>query len=64
MAFLMLDKVLAPELIAGVVESSVRPYALEHRLDVDRILLDYIKVLLFSLLHKVFLPLSSVKFFS
>ncbi|KAG7318542.1 hypothetical protein KOW79_018297 [Hemibagrus wyckioides] len=46
MAFLMLDKVLAPELIAGVVESSVRPYALEHRLDVDRILLDYIKDLL------------------
>lgn len=50
MAFLMLDKVLAPELIAGVVESSVRPYALEHRLDLDRVLLDYIKVLLFSLL--------------
>lgn len=46
MAFLMLDKVLAPELIAGVVESSVRPYALEHRLDLDCILLDYIKDLL------------------
>ncbi|XP_053510250.1 kinetochore-associated protein 1 isoform X3 [Ictalurus furcatus] len=46
MEFLMLDKVLAPELIAGVVESSVRPYALEHRLDLDRILLDYIKDLL------------------
>ncbi|XP_060762821.1 kinetochore-associated protein 1 isoform X2 [Neoarius graeffei] len=46
MAFLMLDKVLAPELIAGVVESSVRPYALEHRLDLDRVLLDYIKDLL------------------
>lgn len=48
MAFLMLDKVLAPELIAGVVESSVSPYALEHRLDLDRVLLDYIKVLTFS----------------
>uniref|UniRef100_A0A8B9JK31 Kinetochore associated 1 n=1 Tax=Astyanax mexicanus TaxID=7994 RepID=A0A8B9JK31_ASTMX len=46
MAFLMLDKVLAPELIPGVVESSVRPYALEHRLDLDHILLDYIKDLL------------------
>ncbi|XP_046697965.1 kinetochore-associated protein 1 isoform X3 [Silurus meridionalis] len=46
MAFLMLDKVLAPELIAGVVESSVSPYALEHRLDLDRVLLDYIKDLL------------------
>ncbi|XP_060739087.1 kinetochore-associated protein 1 isoform X1 [Tachysurus vachellii] len=46
MAFLMLDKVLAPELIAGVVESSVRPYALEHRLDINHILLDYIKDLL------------------
>lgn len=50
MAFLMLDKVLAPELIAGVVESSVRPYTLEHRLDLDRVLLDYIKVHLFSFL--------------
>ncbi|KAF5904768.1 kinetochore-associated protein 1, partial [Clarias magur] len=46
MAFLMLDKALAPELIAGVVESSVRPYALEHRLDLDHVLLDYIKDLL------------------
>ncbi|KAL7836428.1 hypothetical protein AOLI_G00277120 [Acnodon oligacanthus] len=46
MAFLMLDKVLAPELIPGVIESSVRPYALEHRLDLDQILLDYIKDLL------------------
>lgn len=48
MAFLMLDKVLAPELIAGVVESSVRPYALEHRLDLDRVLLDYIKACILS----------------
>ncbi|XP_066511842.1 kinetochore-associated protein 1-like [Hoplias malabaricus] len=46
MAFLMLDKVLAPELIPGVIESSVRPYALEHRLDLDHVLLDYIKDLL------------------
>ncbi|XP_062873879.1 kinetochore-associated protein 1 [Trichomycterus rosablanca] len=46
MAFLMLDKVLAPELIASVIESSVRPYALEHRLDLEHILLDYIKDLL------------------
>ncbi|KAI4889407.1 hypothetical protein NFI96_034091 [Prochilodus magdalenae] len=46
MAFLMLDKVLAPELIPEVIESSVRPYALEQRLDLDNILLDYIKDLL------------------
>ncbi|TSW89619.1 Kinetochore-associated protein 1 [Bagarius yarrelli] len=51
MAFLMLDKVLAPELIAGVVESSVRPYALEHRLDLDRILLDYIKLVMDAVLE-------------
>ncbi|XP_026865073.2 kinetochore-associated protein 1 [Electrophorus electricus] len=46
MAFLMLDKVLAPELIPAVIENSVRPYTLKHRLDLDHVLLDYIKDLL------------------
>ncbi|XP_009300259.2 kinetochore-associated protein 1 isoform X2 [Danio rerio] len=46
MAFLMLDKVQAPELIPAVVESSVEPYALENGLDLDQTLLDYIKDLL------------------
>ena len=44
MAFLMLDKVLAPELISSVVENSVRPYALEQNLDLNKTLLRYIKV--------------------
>ncbi|XP_076843285.1 kinetochore-associated protein 1 isoform X2 [Brachyhypopomus gauderio] len=46
MAFLMLDKVQAPELIPSVIENSVRPYALKHRLDLEQVLLDYIKDLL------------------
>ncbi|XP_073716353.1 kinetochore-associated protein 1 isoform X1 [Misgurnus anguillicaudatus] len=46
MAFLMLDKIQAPELIPAVIKSSVRPYALENRLDLDQTLLDYIKDLL------------------
>lgn len=44
MAFLMLDKVQAPELIPAVIKSSIRPYALENRLDLDQTLLHYIKV--------------------
>lgn len=46
MAFLMLDKVQAPELIPAVIESSIEPYALENGLDLDQTLLDYIKDLL------------------
>uniref|UniRef100_A0A4W5NLQ1 Kinetochore associated 1 n=1 Tax=Hucho hucho TaxID=62062 RepID=A0A4W5NLQ1_9TELE len=45
-AFLMLDKVPAPELIPATVESSVRPYSLEHQLPLDELLLQYIKDLL------------------
>uniref|UniRef100_A0A3P9QBQ0 Kinetochore associated 1 n=1 Tax=Poecilia reticulata TaxID=8081 RepID=A0A3P9QBQ0_POERE len=45
-AFFMLDKVPAPELIAATVESSVRPYAEEHALPFDELLLQYIKELL------------------
>lgn len=43
-AFFMLDKVPAPELIAATVETSVRPYAEEHTLPFDELLLQYIKV--------------------
>ncbi|MEQ2307623.1 hypothetical protein AMECASPLE_020196, partial [Ameca splendens] len=46
MAFFMLDKVPAPELIAATVESSVRLYAEEHKLPFDELLLQYIKDLL------------------
>ncbi|XP_061116053.1 kinetochore-associated protein 1 [Conger conger] len=45
-ALLMLDKVLAPELIPSVIDSSVRPYALAHQLSLDDLLLQYIKDLL------------------
>ncbi|XP_064209384.1 kinetochore-associated protein 1 [Anguilla rostrata] len=45
-ALLMLDKVLAPELIPSVIESSVRPYSLAHQLSLDDLLLQYIKDLL------------------
>uniref|UniRef100_A0A8C4E9R5 Kinetochore associated 1 n=1 Tax=Dicentrarchus labrax TaxID=13489 RepID=A0A8C4E9R5_DICLA len=45
-AFLMLDKVPAPELIAATVESSILPYAEEHEIPFDELLLQYIKDLL------------------
>lgn len=53
MAFLMLDKVQAPELIPAVIKSSIQPYALENGLDLDQTLLQYIKVTvtLLSVVH-------------
>ncbi|KAJ8005659.1 hypothetical protein DPEC_G00120230 [Dallia pectoralis] len=45
-AFLMLDKVPAPELISATVESSVRPYSQGHQMPLDELLLQYIKDLL------------------
>ncbi|XP_036954379.1 kinetochore-associated protein 1 [Acanthopagrus latus] len=45
-AFFMLDKVPAPELIAATVESNVQPYAEEHEIPFDDLLLQYIKDLL------------------
>nr|XP_019956518.1 PREDICTED: kinetochore-associated protein 1 isoform X3 [Paralichthys olivaceus] len=45
-AFFMLDKVLAPELIAATVENSILPYAEEHDIPFDELLLQYIKDLL------------------
>uniref|UniRef100_A0A8C9YCM8 Kinetochore associated 1 n=1 Tax=Sander lucioperca TaxID=283035 RepID=A0A8C9YCM8_SANLU len=45
-AFFMLDKVPAPELIAPTVERSILPYAEEHGLPFDELLLQYIKDLL------------------
>ncbi|XP_033947948.1 kinetochore-associated protein 1 [Pseudochaenichthys georgianus] len=46
MAFYMLDKVPAPELIAATVESRILPYAQEHKTPFDELLLQYIKDLL------------------
>ena len=40
----MLDKVLAPELIAATVGNSILPYAEEHDIPFDELLLHYIKV--------------------
>lgn len=40
----MLDKVLAPELIAATVESTILPYAEEHDIPFDELLLHYIEV--------------------
>lgn len=40
----MLDKVPAPELIAATVESNIQPYAEEHEIPFDELLLQYIKV--------------------
>ncbi|XP_071339118.1 kinetochore-associated protein 1 isoform X1 [Trachinotus anak] len=45
-AFFMLDKVPAPELIAATVENSILPYAEEHEIAFDELLLQYIKDLL------------------
>lgn len=40
----MLDKVPAPELIAATVESSILPYAEEHEIPFEELLLQYIQV--------------------
>ncbi|KAM4577000.1 kinetochore-associated protein 1 isoform 1-T1 [Odontesthes bonariensis] len=45
-AFFMLDKVPAPELIAATVENSILPYTEEHNIPFDELLLQYIKDLL------------------
>ncbi|KAK0138145.1 Kinetochore-associated protein 1 [Merluccius polli] len=46
LAFFMLDKVPAPEVIPETVENSIRPYALEQQIPFDHLLLHYIKDLL------------------
>ncbi|XP_029961373.1 kinetochore-associated protein 1 [Salarias fasciatus] len=45
-AFFMLDKVPAPELIAATVENCIIPYTEEHNISLDELLLQYIKDLL------------------
>ncbi|XP_026199732.1 kinetochore-associated protein 1 isoform X2 [Anabas testudineus] len=45
-AFFMLDKVPAPELIAATVDNSILPYAEEHGIPFNELLLQYIKDLL------------------
>ncbi|XP_061674025.1 kinetochore-associated protein 1 isoform X2 [Syngnathoides biaculeatus] len=45
-AFLMLDKVAAPELISATVENNVLPYSKEHDILLDQLLLQYIKDML------------------
>lgn len=43
-AFYMLDKVPAPELVVATVAKSVQPYAEEHEIPLDELLLQYIRV--------------------
>ncbi|XP_019741350.1 kinetochore-associated protein 1 [Hippocampus comes] len=43
---LMLDKVAAPELVAATVENNILPYAEEHDIPLDELLLQYIKDML------------------
>ncbi|XP_041855994.1 kinetochore-associated protein 1 isoform X1 [Melanotaenia boesemani] len=45
-AFFMLDKAPAPELIATTVENCILPYAEEHNIPLDELLLQYMKDLL------------------
>ncbi|MGH0147908.1 UNVERIFIED_CONTAM: hypothetical protein FKN15_011201 [Acipenser sinensis] len=45
-AFRMLDKVLAPELIPPTLEKVIKPYIQEHNLQLEELLLQYIKDLL------------------
>lgn len=40
----MLDKVPAPELTAATVENSIKPYAKEHKIPFNELLMQYIKV--------------------
>lgn len=43
-AFYMLDKVPAPELVVATVANGVQPYAEEHDIPLDELLLQYIRV--------------------
>ncbi len=42
--FRLLDKVIAVELVASTIQSSVLPYVERHGLDLDKTLLQYIEV--------------------
>lgn len=40
----LLDRVTVPELVSSVIDSQIRPYCARHKLSVDAVLLNYIKV--------------------
>ena len=42
--FQLLDRVTVPELVASIVDSQVRPYCDRHKLSVDVVLLNYVRV--------------------
>ena len=42
--YLLLDKVIAAELVAATVRSKVMPYVQKHGLRLDEVLLNYLKV--------------------
>lgn len=50
--FRMLDKILAPELVPSILEKFIKPYLCEHNLQKDELLLQYVKVSLFSSFKK------------
>ena len=40
----LLDRVTVPELVVSIVDSQVRPYCDRHKLNVDVVLLNYVRV--------------------
>lgn len=40
----LLDRVTVPELVTSIVDSQVQPYCDRHKLDVDVVLLNYVRV--------------------
>lgn len=45
----MFDKILAPELVPSILDKFIKPYLCEHNLQKDELLLQYIKVPVYSL---------------
>ncbi|XP_071504367.1 kinetochore-associated protein 1-like [Diadema antillarum] len=50
-SFRMLERVAAPELVPGVIAKNISPYAKDHNLEVNALLLNYIKDLLSDTSH-------------
>ena len=40
----LLDRVTVPELVPSVIDTEIRPYCARHKLNIDTVLLEYIKV--------------------
>lgn len=44
LTYRMLDRVMVPELVLSVLETTVRPYMREHKLDEEEVLFGYVEV--------------------